>query len=183
MVHFRPASIAILLVFLLASPTQAEHNSASKNPDQFICNTSPARTAVERALYRYHRQRRALALSSEVGAVTSDRGNIAVLEDDGTVIVQPNQLDLTNSSITFTPGGGDLYTVAAQSGLFEDGSGSATVMSLGDDDSVQVPLPFTFVFYGISYNSVFLNSDGNLTFTASDTAISERNLSRVVSGP
>src|SRR5438093_11239405 len=108
MVHFRPASIAILLVFLLASPTQAEHNSASKNPDQFICNTSPARTAVDRALYRYHRHRRALALSSQFGAVTPHGGNTAVLDGDGTYILHPNQLDLSNNSISLPMGGCDL---------------------------------------------------------------------------
>ena len=172
----------VLLVVLFVSAAHAETNPASKNPDQFICNTSLERTAVELALDQYHRQYRPRALGSTVEAVTSDRGNVAVLEDDGTVITRPNPLDLTNSSITFTPAGTDAYTVVTQPGTFDDGTGTATTMSLGDDDSAQVSLPFPFVFYGTTYTSVFLNSDGNLTFKVSDVEISERNLSRVISG-
>ena len=40
------------------------------------------------------------------------------------------------------------------------------MIALGDDDSRQFTLPFAFPFYGATYRQVFLNSDGNLTFTA-----------------
>ncbi|PYS55677.1 MAG: hypothetical protein DMG13_02920 [Acidobacteria bacterium] len=178
-----PVILSIFLALLFFPAARAETSAASKNPDQFICSTSLERTAVELALDRYHRQHQPRALTSTVQPATSDRGNIAVLEDDGTVITQPNPLDLTNNSITFAPAGADVYTVVTATGTFDDGTGSAAVMSLGDDDSAEVTLPFPFVFYGVSYTSVFLNSDGNLTFTVSDVATSERNLSRIVSGP
>ncbi|MEM8547972.1 MAG: carboxypeptidase-like regulatory domain-containing protein [Pseudomonadota bacterium] len=47
------------------------------------------------------------------------------------------------------------------------------VVDLGDDDSVEIPLPFTFQFCGIPMESVFINSNGSLTFLAGDTDFSE----------
>ena len=174
--------VAILIV-LLVSPAEAKTNLDSKNPDHFVCDTSADQSAAELALDRYHRLRRPAALSSTIDAATVDQGNIAVLQDDGTVITPPNRLDLANNTVTFTPAGDGSYSVVTQAVSFDNGAGGSTPVTLGDDDTSQMSLPFPFVFYGTSYSSVFLNTDGNLTFTASDVASSERNLTRVISGP
>lgn len=47
------------------------------------------------------------------------------------------------------------------------------VLTLGDDDSVEVPLGFSFPFQGSGWSSVFVNSNGNLTFGSGDTDFSE----------
>ncbi len=172
-----------LLLLLLAVPAQAKSNSNSKNPDRFFCGTTLTKPAETVALNRYRLSRRPAAISSDRPAATVDRGNLVILEDDGTVITQPNPFDLANKSIVFTPAGTDRFSVVAQSGAFDAGAGSATRLRLDDDDSTEVSLPFSFAFYGKTYTSVYVNTDGNLTFDELDSASTERNFSRAAAGP
>ena len=46
-------------------------------------------------------------------------------------------------------------------------------MTAGDDTSTEYDLGFSFPFNGNSYTSVFVNSNGNLTFGSGDTDFSE----------
>ena len=39
-----------------------------------------------------------------------------------------------------------------------------SIGSLGDDDYLEIPLPFSFVFYGVAYNSIFVGSNGFASF-------------------
>ena len=50
---------------------------------------------------------------------------------------------------------------------------SGVLLNLGDDSSQQLALGFTFPFNGTSYTSVFVNSNGNLTFGSGDSDFSE----------
>jgi len=54
--------------------------------------------------------------------------------------------------------------------------------ALDDDDTRLVGLPFAFPFFGVAYNQVYVNSDGNLTFTAGDFASTDRSLGRMTAG-
>ncbi|MFH1573920.1 MAG: hypothetical protein ABIG68_08040 [Acidobacteriota bacterium] len=111
----------------------------------------------------------------------ADIGDIAVIQDDGSLVVRQNLFDLSNRSILFEPRGSSAYRVVPSTAAFSPGGGTAVVLQ--DDDTRTVPLGFTFGFYGVSYDSVFLNSDGNLTFTQSDTSSSARDLGRFIGGP
>ena len=46
-------------------------------------------------------------------------------------------------------------------------------LNLGDDDFAEVDIGFGFPFQGSTYTSVFVNSNGNLTFGSGDTDFSE----------
>ena len=115
-----------------------------------------------------------------------DIGNVAILEDSDGVVEKLNQFNLAAATLTFTPaGGGSARYRYAYSALGYDGTAAAQgspVIALGDDDSRQFPLPFAFPFYGATYRQVFLNSDGNLTFTAGDNASSGRTVGRMTGG-
>ncbi|OZC01749.1 hypothetical protein BSZ36_01355 [Rubricoccus marinus] len=50
-----------------------------------------------------------------------------------------------------------------------DISETGTAISLGDDDSQQVLLPFTFSFYGEDQTAVYIGSNGILSFGATDS--------------
>ena len=66
---------------------------------------------------------------------------------------------------TFVIGGllaGGVTTTATANDLF-----------LGDDTFAFVPLDFTFTFYGVDYNNIFVGSNGFVTFGGGDTDFSD----------
>jgi hypothetical protein len=48
------------------------------------------------------------------------------------------------------------------------GTGSTSTLTLFDDDTYLVSLPFTFPFYASSYTEVYVNANGNLSFGMSN---------------
>ncbi len=110
-----------------------------------------------------------------------DVGSIAVLQDEGDLIVAPNPWDLRNTGLRFTANAGGGYDVRRTDGAFRQTLG--TRLTLVDDDTEQVAVPFAFNFYGRRQSAAFVNSDGNITFGEGDTAASERNVARLLSGP
>lgn len=127
-------------------------------------------------------QARARTASSERARPLADRddNHIAILEDNnGELITRANPFDLANTGLRFEPAG-DGYRVSTTGAAFR-GSLGRTV-TLGDDDSAAQTLAFPFQFYGRRFTSLFLNSDGNLTFEEADNASTARSLHRVASG-
>ncbi len=112
-----------------------------------------------------------------------DVGNVAVIENDGTLLIEPNAFDLSGRRIVFSPDPAAPYRyyVAQQSAVLTVENG--TSVPLSDDDSRIVYLPFPFQFYGKHYTAVYVNSDGNLTFNEPDTSSSDRDLARFAWGP
>ena len=128
-------------------------------------------------------------VSFKSGALNTDQGNIAVIEDDGTIVLQPNVFDLDNSNIRFSPNGSS-YLVSKIGKNFDPATGSVPVPgttppgpALGDDDATQVFFTggFTFSFFGQTYASVWVGSDGHLTFGSGDATSDDRDVDRFVS--
>jgi hypothetical protein len=114
-------------------------------------------------------------------AVTADVGHIAVIEDDGTLLLRQNAFDLRQRGLRFEPNAGGGYDVVDVDAAFRQTLGRR--LTLQDDDAAQEALPFAVSFYGQSFSSVFVNSDGNLTFEAADTASTTRGFVRLLGGP
>lgn len=109
-----------------------------------------------------------------------DDNQIAILEDTrGELITRPNPFDLSNTGLRFDPSGGG-YAVTTTGAAFRSTMGRA--LSLGDDDSTVQSIGFPFEFYGRRFTSLFVNSDGNLTFEEGDNASTSRNIRRLVTG-
>jgi hypothetical protein len=124
---------------------------------------------------------RAQSTDVQTTAAASDVGDIAVLQDDGSLIVSPNPFDLSGQGVRFQPNGRGGYDAMRTDATFRSTLG--TRLRLGDDDTFAVTTAFSFPFYGQGQTAAFVNSDGNVTFGRSDTAQDERGLGRLLAGP
>jgi len=121
---------------------------------------------------------------AQVAAATerdaADVGQIAVIQDVGDVIVSANIFDLSQKNLKFTSNGSG-YDVTSIANGFRSPLG--TRLMLQDDDASEFTIPFGFPFFGTPQTRGFVNSDGNITFGDSDTASSDRSVSRFLTGP
>lgn len=150
------------------------------------CGTTRQGLAAAVATHRDHQRRltgagRSLdAGEASVPTITRD-GDVALISDDGTVIIAPQQFDLQRTALLFKPVRGELRVASSGRG-FKAGLGER--LALGDDDAVEVELKsFEFPFFDDVHTSVYIHSDGNLTFTEPDASSSARSLGRLLSGP
>ncbi len=112
---------------------------------------------------------------------SADIGDIAVLQDEGDLILPPNSYDLRSLGLRFTRNGSGGYNVTRIEGNFRAALG--TRLTLDDDDSAPGTVPFGFSFYGKTQTIAFVNSDGNITFEEADKSSTERNVARLLTGP
>jgi len=113
--------------------------------------------------------------------VSNDSGEIAVLQDAGDLMTRANPLDLADVAVRFRPNVSGGYDAEQGAYGFRQPLGEA--LTLTDDDTREMMLPFGFTFFNQQYDRVFVNSDGNLTFTEADTASTARSVSRFLTGP
>lgn len=130
---------------------------------------------------------RPLSLDERQRAAARDAGHIAILEDTGDIVSRRNPFNLDRRTVRLLPS-----DAAASRYRFEVGEASydaeaafrgRVIAGFDDDDARLVELPFVFPFFGARYRSVYVNSDGNLTFNEPDTSTSARSLGRVTAGP
>ena len=114
-------------------------------------------------------------------ATTSDVGEIAVIRDEGDVIVPANAFDLKGAGLRFTRNASGGYDVRQTDATFRTAVG--TRVTLTDDDTVRADLAFAFPFFSASERTAFVNSDGNITFREGDNASTDRSVGRLLTGP
>lgn len=119
--------------------------------------------------------------ASAPAASTTDIGEVAVVRDQGDVILAANSYDLESVGLRFTRNQAGGYDVTRTDGVFRTTIGNR--VTLGDDDSVRADVPFAFPFYSATERTAFVNSDGNVTFGEGDNASTERNVPRLLTGP
>jgi len=177
----------VLLAWLLAA------SSAFARQERGVCGTHRDGWKEELHLHRAAKRARELAklknLSSvpfAAASVARDIGNIALIEDSEGVVARRNEFNLDQRTLTFTPVNQQASTYRFQLGEAgydtKAASDGTMIAGIGDDDTRAFPLSFPFPFFGVTYNQVWVNSDGNLTFNAGDNASSERSLGRMASG-
>lgn len=105
-----------------------------------------------------------------ISNVPTARGNLIVVAN----FSPPSGPPLTGTSAPTPPvrGGttnvGDIVVLPA---LYEPDIG--TLVLRNDDGSVTRTLPFSFSFYGTTYNQVFANNNGNMTFSSAESDYTE----------
>lgn len=126
-------------------------------------------------------RRRTVTTLGPVAATTSDVGDIAVLRDEGDLILPANSFDLKGIGLRFTRNSQNGYDVRQADAAFRTALGNR--VTLTDDDSVRADVAFSFPFYGGSERAAFVNSDGNITFREGDNASTDRSVGRLLTGP
>lgn len=180
----RRSLLASSLVWLLAAA------GAPARTLPGVCGTERgARAAAPAEHEAQWRRLRGLrpALRSAESPWARDYGHIAVMDSRGGVVMEPNAFNLTGRSIVFTPAdaGASRYRLATGPQAYDAQAAAQgqAVASLGDDDYRSIGLPFDFPFFGQRHRTMFVHSDGSVTFLQPDADSSARSLGRLFSGP
>jgi hypothetical protein len=176
-------TLPTLLLIAVAGAVQAAPPPSA--PDSW-CGTRPGGFEVSAAIHRQNQLRldRQAAAEKRLRSVpeASRVGNVAILVDDGSILVQPNQVDLSNFGVQYVPKKGGLVVSPSADPVSEE---IGEKIALSDDDSRLVTFPkgFKFRFYNKVHTKMFVHSDGNLSFNVADAESSERSLNRLLGGP
>ena len=166
----------------------------SARREMLSCGSYPDRWKDELHLHRQAmkaRAKRAAALGARVEslpvAAQRDVGNIALIDDGDGVVSRRNEFNLDGKTVAFLPSAPSAarYRFETRDGGWDEtaAQSGAPVRGLGDDDAREVAIPFAFPYFGVRYQSLFVNSDGNLSFGVADASSSERSLGRLTAGP
>ncbi len=121
------------------------------------------------------------AAAQDGPSVPTSVGEIAIVEADSDVFRRP--FDLSDTSVTITLGQG-MFEVARSS--FPNGApieDQGVPLTLQDDDYALIELPFEFPYYGETYTSAYVHSDGNVSFQYPEASSYPRSYSRAAHGP
>ena len=126
------------------------------------------------------RRRGPVGTLGPVAATAADVGDVAVLRDEGDLIVPANVFDLKGLGLRFSRNQQGGYDVIRTDASFRPGIGNR--LTLADDDTVRADVPFPFPFFAATESAAFVNSDGNITFREGDNASTDRSVGRLLTG-
>lgn len=116
------------------------------------------------------------------GPSAEDISDTAVFQDNGTLVIPPAKFNLKNRSILFTPDGdldGFGYRISTDEIDFNSDFGSRLGYFLGSDGELEdadnayrdVNLQGAqFPFFGVAYDTIYIGTNGYITFTRGDTS-------------
>ena len=185
--------VAGLLVAMLAAPFAQSHpghadsrEGARSLGERLDCGYDPRGADDEWSNHRLNARGRtmragSISLTSQAaqaaGPSVEDVDNVAVVQNDGTIVIPPSKFNLKNSSILFTPEGDGYRISQADIGLTSP-TGNAFGYFLGADGLLgnadngyrDIILPGAwFPFFGVYYNTIYIGTNGYITFTQGDT--------------
>jgi hypothetical protein len=123
-------------------------------------------------------------------AWSQDIGDVAVVVDNGLMVTSQDRFDLSfPTTLRFDPAGPGKFTVSRSAASFDTSFGPELTFGYpgatlwpGDDDSQEVAFAAGFPWFGTTYSSVFVNTDGNVTLGEADFSSSPRDKARVALG-
>ena len=179
-------------------------------PFNHVSGSGPYRFSRELLKHQRNMAQLAATGASVPDAESQDVGDVAVIVDNGSIFIDPrpaNPFDLSVPTalsfvptpiITSTSSGGqskgkknppsssqsvsnDSFDVAFSAVVLDTTFGAN--LGLGDDDTTEVTFPAGFPFLGTNHTSIWINSDGNITLGAGDSASTARDAARHIGGP
>jgi hypothetical protein len=152
------------------------------NRDSFNCGYDPR--GAEDGFYGHRLNTRRLKANNPLlsgqssGPIAKNAGDVAIIEDDGSIVVPANNFNLKKRSLVFTPDGNG-YRITRADLSFESDRGSKLSDFVGVDGRPgtgnngyrDVPLTgASFPFYGIAYDTIYVGTNGYITFGQGDTS-------------
>jgi hypothetical protein len=163
----------------------ANASTAERRPKpESTANRRTRRGRVYEELWKHQAagaRRRIAPFAIAPASTSEDIGQIAVVRDEGDIILPANSFDLRNIAVTFARNGAGGYDARRSDRAFQSSVGER--IALQDDDSARLSMPFSFPFYGGRHSEAFVNSDGNITFGGEEHASTDRNVARFLTGP
>jgi hypothetical protein len=176
---FASLLIASMVALSASAPPATQSAAQAKHTLKLDCGYDPA--GAEDGWYAHQLNARRFArdgfdLQVASGPRVYEVGDVAVIEDDSTIVMPPRKFDLKNKSITFTPDGAG-YRVERGGAQFDTNYGTKVTGFIGITGALtenngyrEVALQGQqFTFFGEIYDRVFVGTNGYVTFDVGDT--------------
>jgi len=180
------SAILITITLLISIPLIDSGSSliyAKKDPssilnkphdyNKFVCGTRADHSLHTRAILDHEINLKRLSnlqFSPSVSADFED-GDIAVMVDDGTLLIPPgsNTFDLDGLTLLFTPDINGFYDVDTVEFTFDASFGINLNAGDDTDHEFQFKAGFSFPFFDFTWTDIWIRSNGNVTFGSTGT--------------